>query len=76
MLKLKSCRTPKGSLAQTLQFRSLIIVMPFLLGDPKGSPSKIAIEVHYVKYMGDKSDDTALVSAHDHFVPLLSVVVQ
>ena len=35
--------------------------MPFLLGDPEGSPLKIAIEVHYIKYM-DKSDDTAFLS--------------
>ena len=33
-----------------------VIVTSFFqaLGDPKGSPSKIAVKVHYVKYMGIK----------------------
>ena len=33
----------------------------YLLGDPEGSPSKIAIKVHCVEY---KSDDTAHFSEH------------
>ena len=46
----------KGSLAQTLEFQSLITVIFLLVGDPEGSPLKIAIRVYYVE---DKSDDTA-----------------
>ena len=49
--------------------------MPFLLGDPEGSPSKIAIEVHCVRYMGDKSDDTAFSSKHVIISHLLWIAV-
>ena len=39
---------------QGILFRSLITVMPSMLGDPKGSPLKIAIEVDLVKSVGIK----------------------
>ena len=58
----------EGSLAQTLQFRLLITAIPILL---KGSPSKIAIKVHYV--YGDKSDGTAFLSEHMIISYLLSL---
>ena len=66
VLNLKNHGIPEGSLAPTLWFRSLITVIPFLLGDPEGSHSKIVIKVYYVKSMGIKCDDhgTALLSKH------------
>ena len=61
MLKLKNCGIPKGFLAQAL----------WLLVDPEGSPSKIAIEVHYVKYVGIKMMTKHFCLSMDHFIPPL-----
>ena len=53
VLKLKNCDILKGSLAQALQFWSLVTTIPVWCWDIWGSPMK-ASNVYYVKSMGTK----------------------
>ena len=54
VLKLENCDILNGSLAQALQFWSLVITIPVWCRDPQGSPMKFASDVYYVKSMGTK----------------------
>ena len=54
VLKVKNCDVLKGSLAETLQFWSLVISILVWYRNPRGSPMKKAPKVYCVKFYWNK----------------------